>query len=83
MWLSVLFDHAQTVKQTQKTVAPKKLHINKVMNTQLCINALMNSTLKMANVKKVMPLGDYLSNMIPRDIQIDNSSDKPLPKYFW
>ena len=80
--MRVLFDHAQTVKQTQKIVAPKKLHINKVMNTQLWTNVPMNSTLKMANERKAMPLEDYLSNMIPTEIQIDNSSDKPLRKYF-
>ena len=52
VWMRVLFDHAQTVKQTQKIVAPKKLHINKVMNTQLWTNVPMNSTLKMANERK-------------------------------
>ena len=28
-------------------------------------------------------LEDYLSNMIPKDPQIDHNSDKPFPKYCW
>ena len=53
------------------------------MHIQLCTNVTTNFTLKNGKRNETMPLEHQLSNMIPRDPQIDHNSDKSLLKYCW
>ena len=57
-----------------------KIYQNNIMHTQLCTDDMKINSLWKSS--KIISLEKYLSNISPRDPQIDHNADKSFPKCY-